>query len=210
MPGSSRRASSGQTRPRRGEGRPRILAAAHRLFVEQGYEATTIQAIADAADVAVQTVYYLFGTKAALLSQVEALAVLGDRPARSWQDAPWAEELTAETDPRHLIRRFVAADAQIKQRLAAFTESVGPALPSDPDSRARRDAGRDQFFRFLIDRLTALGALRAGLNPRHALDVLSVVNSLPNYVELTARRGWTSDEWELWLSGLLCEQLLGS
>jgi AcrR family transcriptional regulator len=167
-----------------------------------------MQAIADAAGVAVQTVYYLFGTKAALLSEVEALAVLGDRPARSWQDAPWADELAQETDPHQLLRRFVAADAQIKKRLAAFTASVGSALPSDADSRARRDAGRNEFFRFLIDRLRALGVLRAGLTPRQALDILSVINSLPNYVELTSHRGWTTQEWETWLTRLLAEQLL--
>lgn len=167
-----------------------------------------MQAIADAAGVAVQTVYYLFGTKAALLSEVEALAVLGDRPARSWQDAPWAAELADETDPHRLIRRFVAADAQIKARLATFAAAVGPALPGDPDSRARRDAGRNEFFRFLVDRLGALGALKAGLPPRRALDIVNVINSLHSYVELTSQRGWTRDDWESWLSETLTDQLL--
>ncbi len=42
----------------------RIVHAAAQLFVENGYVATTIEAIAERAEVANQTVYYVFGTKA--------------------------------------------------------------------------------------------------------------------------------------------------
>jgi AcrR family transcriptional regulator len=201
------RASAGPRR--RGQGRARILDAAYRLFLDQGYEAATMQAIADAAGVAVQTVYYLFGTKAALLAEVEALAVLGDRPAQSWRDAPWSDDLLQETEPHQLIRRFVGADAAIKARLATFVAAVGPALPSDQASANRRQTGRQDFFTFLVDRLVALGALKPGLTSRRALDVILVVNSLPNYVELTSRHGWTQKEWEDWLCDLLGQQLLG-
>ena len=50
--------------------RARIVDAAARLFVDDGYVATTIEAVADAAGVAVQTVYYVFGTKRNLLAAV--------------------------------------------------------------------------------------------------------------------------------------------
>ena len=186
-----------------------IISAAHRLFTEQGYEATTMQAVADTAGVAIQTVYYFFGTKAGLLAEVEALAVLGDRPARSWRDAPWAEDLAHETDPHRLVERFIAADTQIKTRVATFTAAIGPALPGDPDSRARREAGMHEFFRFLVDRLAALGALKPGLTTSRAFDLVCVLNSLPNYIELVVRRGWTPDEWQQWLTQTLAHQLLG-
>jgi AcrR family transcriptional regulator len=187
-----------------------VIDAAYRLFMAHGYDAVTMQAIADTAGVAVQTVYYLFGSKAALLSEVEANAVLGDRPARSFRDAPWAAELAGIDDPHLLIRRFVAADTQIKSRLAAFTVAVGPALPRDPDSDARRRSGREEFFRFLVDRLGVLGALRPGLSERRAYDIVSVINSLHNYVELTSRHGWTAPEWEEWVAQTLTDQLLGA
>ena len=45
---------------------------------QQGYAATTIQQIAEQADVAWQTVYSVFGTKAAVLSAVFDVAVAGD------------------------------------------------------------------------------------------------------------------------------------
>jgi AcrR family transcriptional regulator len=186
-----------------------IIDAAYKLFVEHGYEAVTMQAIADAAGVAVQTVYYLFGTKAALLSAVEAHVVLGDRPARSWRDAPRAGELAEISDPHALIARFVAADTQIKSRIATFTIAVGPALARDADSSAQRQTGRDEFFRFLVDRLAALEALRPGLTAGRAFDIVSVLNSLHNYVELTSNHGWTPQDWEGWIIQVLTEQLVG-
>ena len=53
--------------------RLRILTAAAELFTRQGYTATTIQQIAEQADVAWQTVYSVFGTKAAILSARSAI-----------------------------------------------------------------------------------------------------------------------------------------
>ncbi len=58
----------------------RIVDAAHRLFVEQGYGPTTMAAAAAAAGVSAQTVYNAFGSKPALLKRVYDI-VLGDVPA---------------------------------------------------------------------------------------------------------------------------------
>ena len=46
-----------------------ILAAARELFVRNGYHATTLTEVADAAGVGHRTVYLRFGTKAALLKR---------------------------------------------------------------------------------------------------------------------------------------------
>lgn len=46
--------------------RTRILDAANALFARQGYELTTVQEIAEQADIAVRTFYYHFDSKAAL------------------------------------------------------------------------------------------------------------------------------------------------
>jgi AcrR family transcriptional regulator len=44
-----------------------IANAARRLFAEHGYVATTITAIAEAADIPAPTIYSAFGTKANIL-----------------------------------------------------------------------------------------------------------------------------------------------
>jgi AcrR family transcriptional regulator len=49
------------------ETRRRLLTASRRLFVQQGYAGATIESIAAAAGVAVQTVYAAFGSKQGIL-----------------------------------------------------------------------------------------------------------------------------------------------
>src|SRR6266568_2113124 len=93
-------ASSARTprRPKAQATRRRILDAARGLFVARGYVATTIEAIAAEAGVAVPTVYLAFGTKRALL--VELLDI-----EQGWAPEDWerwaADTLAAQLLPAH-------------------------------------------------------------------------------------------------------------
>ena len=107
-----------------------------------------------------------------------------------------------------MLALFVEVDADIKSRISPFAVALGPALPSDPQSVAARDRGRDEFFGIVIDRLLLLGALRDGVTPRRAMDVIRVINTVDAYADLTTRRGWTVAEWKEWLTDLLSAQLL--
>ena len=62
------------------------------LFIRDGYTATAIAAIAAAADVAVQTVYAVFGTKRAILAELLAArgALRPGLPAARAADIIWA------------------------------------------------------------------------------------------------------------------------
>ena len=188
--------------------RGRMIQAAHQLFLEVGYQATTMQAVADASGVAVQTVYYTFRTKQGLLAEVEAHAVLGDRPASEWGQAPWVHRLSAAKDRDVLVRAFVSIDTDIKSRIAPLVAAVGSALAADPDSVRQRERGQDEFFAFFVSRLAALDGLRADVTPAHAVDILHVINSLPNFVELTIRRSWSRPQWRRWLTDTISTQLL--
>jgi AcrR family transcriptional regulator len=195
-------------RERAAQTRVRILDAAYRLLLAGGYEATTIQMVADAAGVAVQTVYFVFGTKARLLSEVENRVVLGNAPSEQWRERPWVTQMQQETDPRKLLAIFIEVDTDIKSRISPFVSALGPAFPSDATSVASRDRGRDEFFGFVVGRLDAIGALRDGMTPSHAMDIIRVVNTTEAYADLTTRRGWTVADWKEWLTNLLSGQLL--
>src|SRR5688572_14110687 len=101
-PGQGRRrydASSRQLQAR--HNRDRVLAAARRLFLEQGYAATSIEQIAAASGVSGRTVFAGFTSKINLFKQVLDAAIAGDadeiplarRPAmRRVHEAATAEE----------------------------------------------------------------------------------------------------------------------
>jgi AcrR family transcriptional regulator len=78
------------------------------LFVREGYATTTIAAIAVQADVAVQTIYAVFGTKRAVLSELLSARVTGDDDATPLKDRTDWRAMEAETDPRRQLRLLAA------------------------------------------------------------------------------------------------------
>src|SRR5882757_5733458 len=94
---------------RRQATRRRIAEAASRLFTEDGYAGTTLQAIADAAGVHVQTIYQAFGNKVSVLAEAAAVLVAG--PEEDSATPPprraWVIELFAEPDPTRQLALYV-------------------------------------------------------------------------------------------------------
>src|ERR1051326_4112338 len=91
--------------------RRRIVEAAGSLFAERGYRATTIESIADAADVSVETIYKRFGNKAGLLKAAREVAVAG---------APEAPDFF--TFPSPLIDDAISAAEGQEARLRTLAE----------------------------------------------------------------------------------------
>ncbi len=71
---TSRPADEAQAR----QTRRTILTAAGKLFVDPGYAATPLTAVAAEAGVAIQTVYAAFGSKRQLLSELIDVTIAGD------------------------------------------------------------------------------------------------------------------------------------
>ena len=69
--------------------RQRVADTALRLFLERGYVATTVEAIAREAAVAPATVYQAFRTKQAILARVLDQAIAGDAEPAALLDRNW-------------------------------------------------------------------------------------------------------------------------
>src|ERR1700754_18428 len=86
--------------------RTQIVAAAAELFVENGYAATTIEAIAVAAGVSRKTVYTSAGSKAQLISIAYDHAIAGDDEPVPLRDRPTIKALEAEPDAARMLAGF--------------------------------------------------------------------------------------------------------
>jgi AcrR family transcriptional regulator len=188
----------------------RIVQAARDLFLERGYVATTIEAIAQAADVAVETVYARFRNKRTLLLAVvedavtEAGAVpLGERPELT--------QIAHEPDARRRVQHAARLSRGMLGRISPVYALLQDAARTDDllrDHVAEQVALRVAFQRKLIDSLRTNGALRTNLSAAAAAETYSALANPELYLLLTRLQGWTPAKYERWLADALQRLLL--
>lgn len=191
--------------------RRRILDAAETLFTRDGYAMTTIAAIAGQADVAVQTVYAVFGTKRAILSELLAARVVGDDDATPLKDRDDWRAMESETDPRRQIELLAAIATRIGGRTGALYDVLAGAAGSDPEIAGlyrRQQHSRYQDQRRLARSLARKGALRPGLSQARATDIVWAIANPTMHRRLAGERRWTDGEYERWLAHVLTCSLL--
>lgn len=172
--------------------RSALRDTAHRLFVEQGYAATSIATIAAGAGVSVQTVYDLFGSKRELLRVVTREAALGD--AATMFDAAWIARVASEPDQRRRWTLLTQATAAVLERAMPMAIVVRAAAGADADARAlwvELEDERRADVTALIDLLADAGPLRVDRD--RAVDLVwALSRSTDLYATLTVDRGWGS------------------
>jgi AcrR family transcriptional regulator len=193
------------------ETRRRVLEAAETLFVRDGYVASTMTAIADTADLAVQTLYAVFGTKRSILTELLAERVVGDQEAATLQERQAWQAMEEESDPRRQLTLLAAIATRIGTRIAALYQVTASAAASDPEiaelyRRQQQARYRDQ--RRVARSLSHRGALREGLGEAHATDILWTLANPHTYLVLVHERQWTTDEYERWLTQALIATVL--
>jgi AcrR family transcriptional regulator len=124
------------------ENEERILRAAHALFVRNGYQATTLTAVADAAGVAHRTVYVRFGTKAALLKRVIDMAIVGDLAPIDVVSREWYRTATTAPTLEERIAAFAQGSARLVTSAADVIAVARQAEPTEPSLAAAAHAGR--------------------------------------------------------------------
>jgi AcrR family transcriptional regulator len=181
--------------------RRRILDAGRRLFFRDGYAATTLKAIALEAGVAVQTVYSVFGSKAAILAELRALVVTlpeADGAFRAALEQPTIEgRLTAFA---HSIR--------LRWELAGDIVKVNEdAARADPAVRAGVAAARERRQQGIVALAHGLAAeLAPEIDVARATSLLDALTLHDLYAQLVDTHGWTASDYEAWLA----EQLVAT
>jgi AcrR family transcriptional regulator len=181
--------------------RLRIIEAATAEFVGNGYHGTSMAAIAKRAGVAVQTVYFVFHTKAELFAAAQDTAVLGaeDTPPL---EQKWARSAAANSHgPAAAIRAFIAGSGPIFERAGALSQVARAAAPTDPDLRAvweSREELRVQGYRHFVATLGS--SMAADVDPLVAGDIMITMVSPELYLGFRVERGWTHQQTIDWMS----------
>ncbi len=190
--------------------RERVLDAARALFVQRGFVGTTIDAIAERADVSPETVYASFGTKRAVLAELVDVSIAGGVDAPPIFEQEWVRELREEPDPRRRLAILASNGRAILERRADIDEVVRGAASAEPELAALRDRGKAERFagqRELLRIVVGPAGLRPGLDFAATADVLYAIGSPDMYRLLVVDRGWSSDRFERWYTDTL-ERLL--
>ena len=174
--------------------RRRIESSARACFARTGYRATTLREIAGEADVAVQTVYAVFGSKANILRALRASVVDNPGADEAWATALAAPDVEGVLDAfaRSVRLRWetgydiVAMDAEAAHADPAIRSEVERVL-------GRRRGGIRQVAATLASLDARLGRVD---EVAAALDAATVPEV---YGVLTGAHGWTADAYEAWL-----------
>jgi AcrR family transcriptional regulator len=193
--------------------RARIVEAARRLFGERGYAATTIDAVATEADVAVETVYARFKNKRNLIDAYLDVSIVGDAEPVPLLDRPEVQAVAAASDQREQLQLLARIMRGVLDRNAPVHAVLrnATALDAELDTLAAQDDKRRRAtHRAFVGMLASRGPLRDGLSTRDAVDTMSALANPETYAYLTRRRGWTSARVERWLAENLTLLLLPS
>lgn len=188
-----------------------MLAAAARLFVAGGYGATTLQAIADEAGVAVQTVYATFGNKRTILAEVIDVAIAGDDERTVINDREWMQAVWDAPSAEERLRAYASAVRRIAAGAGDIFAVLAAAAATDPDVvelAAAADRRRRIGAGAVIDSVRSIAPLRPGLTREQAVDVLWLLNSPPVFTHFVRQAGWSLDEYEHWLADAMVRELL--
>src|SRR5258705_4930487 len=194
------------------ETRRSIVSAATRLFVEDGYGSTTINAVAEAAGVSRKTVFTAVGGKLDLLKLTLDWSVAGDDQAVALSDRAAIRKLVDQPDPRGVLSGLVALLVAIGTRVAPLYVALEVAASMDP---AARDLAEESQRRRLDDahkgvwRLRDLEALTTHITYQEAVDVVWLAMDPAIFDRLVRVRGWTASRFEEWLVGTPCPETPG-
>jgi AcrR family transcriptional regulator len=187
------------------ETRRLIAEAAGKLFLERGYAATTMDAIAGEAGVAVSTVYAAFKNKRAILKEIRL----------AWHDRTHAREINAEAarhpDPERRLEMLASSNRRQWELGAGMVAIYQGAAAADREAAAELDEalrGRRAALDRIVEGIEE--ALRPGLDSTRAAAILRALCRAEVYQELVEESGWSPDEYEAWLVTMLKTQLLST
>jgi AcrR family transcriptional regulator len=191
--------------------RARITGAAASRFLEHGYAATTMRAVAADADVALPTVELAFGTKARLLKAVIDMAIAGDDEQVPMLAREWAARAESMGRPEDFVAVFAQVLTDSARRAAGLTAVALEAARADEDIAAiaaQLMSQRHTMAAWLVDGLVRRSALRDGVDRAAAIDTVWTLMDPVLFCRLTGDRHWSTERFGHWFADSTVRLLL--
>jgi AcrR family transcriptional regulator len=182
-----------------------IVDSARDLFLEQGYVATTIEAISARAGVAVSTVYAAFRNKRGILK-----AIREEWHQESGQREIY-QEAAAQSEPVRWIELAAHATRRQWETGATMIRIYSSAAVADSEAAAEMQASLDGRRAGLAQYLRQSPLLEQSQhNLETIIPIFLALTRAEVYQELVEVAGWSPDAYEKWLAHVLQQQLLST
>ena len=188
--------------------RAAIIEVAQQLFVEDGYGATSIQAIAEAVGVSEATIYVHFENKASLLwaAIIHAVVGEGEDPTAAFQK-DFVQTVQSEPDPHKRTRMLIHESRQSWERGAADLEVVlVRAADADPrltEMVEKAAEGRLEAYREALGLVLGDRKLKSGVEFDEVAELIWAIDSPQVYRSLVRDRGWSPEKYEQWIMRII-------
>ena len=149
------------------QNRQRLLDCAIHLFQTQGFDATTVDEIAEAADVSRGTFFNYFPTKEGLLDGIEDMVL---RSLEHRVNVEMADERSTVAKIRYLMRSLAldsATSLQLTRQI--LLNAMRAPSPMSPTVRLR------DLLEKLVREAQASGEIRADVDPAHVTSAIAGV-----------------------------------
>lgn len=117
-------------------------------------------------------------------------------------ERPWFRAVLDEPDAERAIRLNARNARAVRGRVGTLLDVIRDAAPADPeiaDLWARIQREFHDSRRAVVAALRERGALRPGLAPARAADILWTLDHPDVHRPLVTERGWTPAQHERWL-----------
>lgn len=187
------------------ETKNRILASAKNLFETVGFECVTIEKIAEAAAVSIPTIYSLFQSKRGIL-----LALMDEAlPKDQFEDLVEKSKLETSPQKRLSISAKIARQIYDAERdQMEFFRGAAVLAPEFKELEKEKEMRRYSRQEVTIKAMRKEKSLSKDLTLKKARDILWAFTGRDLYRMFVIEQGWSSDEYEKWLSQLLIKTLL--
>lgn len=183
--------------------RERIVDAARVLMSERGWVGATIDAIADEAGVATQTVFAAFGNKLGIL------AALREKMLRDSKIPELMRDIAAEPDAAKKLELWAELTRQQMESSYDIISIHRQAARADPQFAAEYRKVLDNRARHFAEFVNDLRHhLARDIDTRTATDLLWTLSTEELWRELVDERGWSGSRYQEWLAATLVDQLL--